>query len=78
MQLIYVADYARTRAASPQRELYSAAHAGFIGQNVYLFCAAQGLGARFYASVDQAALKTSLSLREEQAVLFGQAVGYAK
>ncbi len=76
VQLVYVADYARTRIASPQRELYSAAHAGFIGQNVYLFCAAQALGSRFYASVDQAALKTSLSLRDQQAVLFGQAVGY--
>jgi len=78
VQLVYVADYARTRVGSPQRELYSASHAGFIGQNVYLFCAAQGLGARFYASVDAAALKASLSLRENQAVLFGQAVGYAR
>jgi len=78
VQLVYVADYARTRVGSPQRELYSASHAGFIGQNVYLFCAAQGLGARFYASVDAAVLKASLSLRENQAVLFGQAVGYAK
>jgi SagB-type dehydrogenase family enzyme len=78
VHLIYVADYDRmSRIPQSQRELYSAAHSGFIGQNVYLFCAAAGLGTRFYAGVDRAALKSSLKLRENQAVIFAQAVGYA-
>jgi nitroreductase len=77
--LIFVADYSKFRnIPQQQRELYSASHTGFIGQNVYLYCASQGLGARFYAGVDRAVLKTSLKLREEQAVVFAQAVGYAK
>jgi len=79
VHLLFVADYARFRMVSQsQRELYSACHTGFIGQNVYLYCAAEGLGARFYASVDRAALKDSLKLREDQAIVFAQAVGYPK
>ena len=80
VQLLYVADYAKFRANVPQtqRELYSAAHTGFIGQNVYLYCASEGLGAHFYATIDRAALRDSLKLRDDQAILFAQAVGYAK
>lgn len=78
--LVFVADYAKFRAGSQaEKELWSAAHTGFIGQNVYLYCAAEGLAARFYAGgIDRAALKASLRLREDQAVVFAQAVGYAK
>jgi nitroreductase len=79
VHLLYVADYARLgRASQSQRELFSAAHTGFIGQNVYLFCAAEGLGARFYAGFDRAALTSALKLRDDQAIVFAQAVGYAR
>lgn len=79
VHLLFVADYAKFRAIpQPQKELFSAAHTGFIGQNVYLYCASQGLGAHFYASIDRAALKDSLKLREDQAIVFAQAVGYPK
>ena len=80
VQLLFVADYAKYRANVPQaqRELYSAAHTGFIGQNVYLYCASEGLGAHFYATIDRAALKESLKLRQDQAIVFAQAVGYPK
>jgi len=79
VHLLFVADYARFRTMSQsQKELFSACHTGFIGQNVYLYCAAEGLGARFYAGIDRAALKDSLKLREDQAIVFAQAVGYPK
>ncbi len=79
VQLVFVADYAKYRTmAQSQKELYSAAHTGFIGQNVYLYCSAEGLGARFYAGVDRAALKDVLKLRADQTIVFAQAVGYAK
>ena len=80
VQLLFVADYAKFRRNLPQsqKELYSAAHTGFIGQNVYLYCASEGLGAHFYATIDRAALKDSLKLREDQAIVFAQAVGYPK
>jgi nitroreductase len=49
--------------------------AGFIGQNVYLFCASEGLGAWFY-STDKEGLAKALHLRPAQKVLYCQAVGY--
>jgi nitroreductase len=79
VHLVFVADYAKYQmGTSSQKELWSAAHTGFIGQNVYLFCAAEGLGAHFYTVTDGAALKDSLALRADQALVFGQAVGYPK
>ncbi len=79
VQLLFVADYAKYRIGSQsQKELYSACHTSFIGQNVYLYCASQGLAARFYAGLDRAALNESLKLREDQAIVFAQAVGYPK
>jgi nitroreductase len=80
VHLIFVADYAKFRANVPQgqKELFSAAHTGFIGQNVYLYCASEGLGAHFHTSIDRAGLKDSLKLREDQAIVFAQAVGYPK
>ena len=79
VHLVFVADYAKyPMGAQSQKELWSAAHTGFIGQNVYLYCASEGLGAHFYAGINAAALKDSLKLRADQAVVFGQAVGYSK
>jgi nitroreductase len=48
---------------------------GFIGQNVYLFAASEGLNAWFYANVgpDAAAV---LKLPEGRRPLYGQSVGY--
>jgi hypothetical protein len=76
--LVYVADYAKfaNSWSQSQKEQFSAAHSGFIGQNVYLYCAAEGLAARFHTSVDRTGLPTSLNLRADQAVIFGQVVGY--
>ena len=80
VQLLFVADYAKFRGNVPQaqKERDSAAHTGFIGQNVYLYCASEGLGAHFYATIDRAALKDSLKLRDDQGIVFAQAVGYPK
>jgi nitroreductase len=79
VHLVFVADYAKFKIVpQAQKEMYSSCHTGFIGQNVYLYCASQGLGAHFYASVDRTGLKDKLKLRDDQAVIFGQAVGYPK
>jgi len=48
---------------------------GFIGQNVYLYCASEGLAAWFY-STDRQGLAKTLSLRPGQRVLYSQAVGH--
>lgn len=54
---------------------YGEVEAGFIGQNVYLFCASEGLAAWFFAT-DRQGVAEALKLRSEQKVLYGQAVGY--
>ena len=50
---------------------------GFIGQNVYLFCASAGLNAWFYGT-NRDELAKALNLRPTQRVLYGQAVGLPK
>lgn len=48
---------------------------GLIAGNVYLFCAAHGLGAWFH-NCDKDGIALKLGLRPEQRVLFAQSVGY--
>jgi nitroreductase len=78
VNLIYVADLDKYRAGMPAetKMAWSNAHAGFIGQNVYLFAASEGLASWFRAFVDAPAVAQLLSLRPGQKVLYGQTVGY--
>ena len=79
LNLIYVADAAKMKNASEQDQtLYSAADVGFIAQNVYLYCASQGLAAVMRGMVDRPALAKAMNLRPEQKVMFSQTVGYPK
>jgi nitroreductase len=79
VNLIYVADLAKmTRAAPGDREFYAATHAGFISQNVYLFCASEGLATVVRASIDRPALAKAMRLRPAQKITLAQAVGYSK
>ncbi len=50
---------------------------GLIAGNIYLFAASQGLASWFH-NCNKGALKEKLNLHEEQKVLFGMTVGYAK
>jgi hypothetical protein len=82
VSLLYVADLQKYSAGrgmriDPATQIaWSNAHAGFIGQNVYLYAASEGLGAWFRALVDAAALTALLSLRPAQKVMYSQSVGY--
>ncbi|MCX6144080.1 MAG: SagB/ThcOx family dehydrogenase [Ignavibacteriales bacterium] len=51
---------------------------GFIAQNVYLYCASQGLAAVMRGMVDRPVLAKAMNLRPEQRVMFAQTVGYPK
>ena len=46
------------------------------GQNVYLFCASEGLASVFRGAVDYAKLARLMRLPEQQFVTFAQTVGY--
>ena len=79
VNLIYVADYSRmTRASQEDRDLYSAADTGFISENVYLFCASEGLSTVVRGSIDRAALAKAMKLRPDQKIILAQTVGYPK
>jgi SagB-type dehydrogenase family enzyme len=79
LNLVYVADAAKMKNANEQDQmLYSAADVGFIAQNVYLYCASQGLVAVMRGMVDRTALAKVMNLRPEQKVMFSQTVGYPK
>lgn len=59
---------------------YAQVDAGFIGQNVYLFAASEGLNAWFYAlhgQQDAAAVAAALQLPANLRALYGQSVGFA-
>jgi nitroreductase len=74
VNLVYVADSARTKGAGNTE--MSAMDAGFIAENVYLFCASEGLVTVVRGSVDRAAAAKAFKLRPEQRVLLAQSVGY--
>ncbi len=46
--------------------MYTAADVGFIAQNVYLFCASEGLATVVRASIDKPTLAKTLKLLPQQ------------
>lgn len=77
LNLIYVADYDRMTGASEEdRKFYSAADVGFIAQNVYLFCASEGLAAVVRGMVDKTKAREVFRLKESQHVVLAQTIGF--
>lgn len=79
LNLVYVAHGERMTDISPEeRRLYASVDTGFIGQNVYLFCASEGLATVFRGAVDGLKLGQALKLPDQQFVTFAQTVGYPR
>jgi nitroreductase len=79
LDLVYVAHGERMRDVGPEeRRLYASVDTGFIGQNVYLFCASEGLATVFRGAVDYAKLSARMRLDATTFVTFAQTVGYPK
>ena len=79
LNLVYVAHGERMTDVSPEeRRLYASVDTGFIGQNVYLFCASEGLATVFRGAVDYPKLNRLLRLPDQQFVTFAQTVGYPR
>jgi len=69
----------KTRADAKNEQLLTEAtyaNAGFIAQNVYLFCASEGLAAVIRGYVPKENLSKLLNLAPDQLILLGQSVGY--
>jgi len=77
VNLIYVVDFNRMGdRATDVKHWYSAADAAFISQNVYLFCASEGLGTVVRGAVDKEELKKIMKLPEHMHVVLCQTVGF--
>jgi nitroreductase len=66
----------RYRTAQEDKNRYSAADTGFISENVYLFCASEGLATVGRGSIDRAVLAKAMKLRPDQKIILAQTVGY--
>jgi len=79
LNLIYVADFSRVgRGTNEEKDFFSAADTGFIAQNVYLFCASEGLATVVRANIDRPTLAKTMKLGPDQRITLSQTVGYPK
>ena len=79
INLVYVADLAKMgNGSEADKSFYSAADTGFIAENVYLYCASEGLATVVRAMIDRDALAKRIGLRPDQKITLSQTVGYPK
>ncbi len=78
MNLVFVADIEKMKGTSPEDQLlYAGADTGFISQNIYLFCASEGLATVVRGLIgDKKALAEALKLPETKKVILAQTIGY--
>jgi nitroreductase len=77
--LVFVADATRMKGSQADtQQAYAWADAAFISQNVYLYCASEGLATGVRAMVDRPALAKALKLANTQVIAFAQSVGFPK
>ncbi len=76
VNLVYVADYTRMgERPETEKALTSWADAGFISQNVYLYCASEGLATVVRALIDRGELAKVMKLRPDQKITLSQSAG---
>jgi nitroreductase len=79
LNLIFVADHAKmSNLTADEKDFYSAADTGFISQNVYLFCASEGLATVVRGSINKFSLTRAMKLRPGQTIILAQTVGYSR
>ena len=78
VNLVFVADTSKMKGASDADQLlYAGADTGFISQNIYLFCASEGLATVVRGLIgDKKALAEALKLPEQKKIILAQTVGY--
>jgi len=79
VNLVYVADLEKMGdGAVDEKKFYAALDTGFISQNVYLFCAAEGIATVVRGWVDRPKLAKTMGLRATQRVIVAQSIGYPR
>ena len=75
--LFFVANYDKmTGMDKDAKEFYGATDAGYVSQNVYLYCASEKLGTVVLGSIHRDALQKLLGFKGK--AILGQPVGYVK
>ena len=79
VNLVYVSDFSRL-GDRPDEWKYRTARidTGFISQNVYLFCASEGLATVVRGLIDKPTLSKAMKLRPDQKITLSQSVGYPR
>ncbi len=82
LSLIYVADMTKTKGMKYQGEdvgmAWSYANAMAIAENVYLFCASEGLACIIRAMLDPVQVAKSFKLRPEEKAILTQTIAQFK
>ena len=79
LNLVYAFELAKlTPATDSEKAVAAAACAAVVAQNVYLYCASEGLATVLRQSVPGEALAKTLKLPPSQIIQFAQTVGYPK
>ncbi len=73
-----MSDSSKVNEGGADRQVLIGTDTGVITQNVYLFCASEGLATVVLASIDRDALAKELKLKPEQKIILAQSVGYPK
>ncbi|MGA3014581.1 MAG: SagB/ThcOx family dehydrogenase [Bacteroidales bacterium] len=77
LTLVYVADYDKMgKSDDKTRDGYSMADASFISENVYLYCASEGLNTGVRAYIDKDILAKAMNLKPSQHIVLAQCVGF--
>jgi len=79
VNLVFVADMDQAAGSSQEDRLVTVGlDTGFISQNVYLFCAAEGLATVARTGIDAPALHAAMRLAARERIVLAQCVGYPK
>ena len=78
LNLVYVADMTKAKTSAENQAIWVPVDAGVIVENVYLFCASEGLNVVVRGMVPRDALAKALKLRPDQKIMLAQTIGYPK
>ena len=78
VNLVFVSDFTKMpdEVDEETKSFYASNHAGYISQNVYLYCASEGLATVVRGAIDRDEIREVLELEDHQRVIFAQTVGH--
>ena len=77
--LVYIADLDKMgEGEEGSKMIFAAMDTGFVAQNVYLYCASEGLPTGFRISINKEKLGQAVKLRPNQRIMAAQSVGLPK